>query len=152
MDGKFKLANQNAIVTGAAKGIGKHIALALAEAGANVGIVDLDLDAANEVAEEIIGMGRKGVAIFADVSDEIRVRQMAFEAKEAFGTIDVLVNNAGIALSFPAVEMAFQDWNSVIETNLTGAFLCSKGDRKGDDHGQEGLDHQHLVGGLFGGE
>jgi NAD(P)-dependent dehydrogenase (short-subunit alcohol dehydrogenase family) len=126
MKERYGLENRSAIVTGGGRGIGKGIVLEMAEAGANVAVVDLDQISAREVTKEVTELGRKGVAIRTDVADETQVERMVEEVKEALGTIDILVNNAGIAVSVPAAEMTLEDWNKVIETNLTGAFLCSK--------------------------
>ena len=126
MKERYDLENRNAVVTGGGRGIGRGIALELARAGANVALADIDSASASEVAKEVAGHGRKAVAIRADVSDEIQVERMVEEAMKALGAIDILVNNAGIAISVPAADMPLEHWNKVIDTNLTGAFLCSK--------------------------
>ena len=121
------LAGQKALVTGASSGIGRAIALALAEAGADV-VVNFvgPPDAADEVVSAIRKAGTKAIPIHADVSQESQVQTMFKRAIEEFGTIDILVNNAGIQSNAPVDRMTLEQWNSVIGTNLTGQFLCAR--------------------------
>lgn len=122
-----KLLNQTALVTGANSGIGEGIAIALGEAGANV-IVNyvVNPDEANAVVEKIKSAGRNAIAIQADVSNEKQVVSMFQQAITAFGTIDILVNNAGLQRDAVFHEMTLQQWQKVIDVNLTGQFLCSR--------------------------
>jgi glucose 1-dehydrogenase len=121
------LVGQKALVTGASSGIGRAVAIALAEAGADVAINFLELpDAANEVVSAIHQIGSKAMAIRADVSREDQVQVMFKQAVEELGTIDILVNNAGIQNDAPIDRMTLEQWDLVIGTNLTGQFLCAR--------------------------
>jgi glucose 1-dehydrogenase len=119
------LVGQKALVTGANSGIGQAVAIGLARAGADV-IVNYVANepAAQEVVSTIEAEGVKGLAIKADVSQEAQVQAMFKQALEAFGTIDILVPNAGLQRDSSLVEMTLAQWNTVIGINLTGQFLC----------------------------
>jgi glucose 1-dehydrogenase len=121
------LAGQKALVTGANSGIGRGVAIALGEAGADVVVnyVTGD-DAANAVAEEIRRAGANARAIKADVSSEAEVGAMFDEMFEHFGTIDILVNNAGLQRDSAFKDMSLAQWNTVLNVNLTGQFLCAR--------------------------
>jgi glucose 1-dehydrogenase len=119
------LVGQKALVTGANSGIGEAVAIGLARAGADVIVNYVTNDAAaRKVVEGIEAEGAKGLAIEADVSKEIEVVDMFKKAVEAFGTLDILVANAGLQRDSPLVEMTLSEWNTVIGVNLTGQFLC----------------------------
>ncbi len=121
------LAGQKALVTGANSGIGRAVAIALAEAGADVAVNFLErAEAANEVVSAIRQIGTEAVAIRADVSQEDQVQVMFKQAIEELGTIDILVNNAGIQNDAPIDRMTLEQWDAVIGTNLTGQFLCAR--------------------------
>lgn len=122
----FDLSGEKAIVTGAARGLGEQMALALAEAGADVAVVDVNIDAACRVAEHIRTIGRDSMAIKADVTKVADVENMVKAAKDRFGKIDISINNAGITVNVPAEEMSKEEWDRVIEVNLTGVFLCAQ--------------------------
>lgn len=123
----FKLDGESAIVTGASRGIGRALAEGLAEAGANVCIANRNERDGRKAAEEIAAAtGADTTAVAVDVTEEADVEGMVEATIEAFGSIDILVNNAGIARTAPAHEMSLETWNEVIETNLTGVFLCAK--------------------------
>ena len=119
------LVGQKALVTGANSGIGQAVAIGLARAGADV-IVNYVVNepAAQEVVRAIEAEGVKGLAIEADVSQEAEVQAMFQQALAAFGTIDILVPNAGLQRDSSLVEMTLAQWNTVIGINLTGQFLC----------------------------
>ena len=121
------LLGQKAIVTGASSGIGRAIAIALGQAGADV-IVNFvsGEEKALQVCEEIREFGVRAVAIRADVSDEDQVRAMFARMIAEFGTVDVLVNNAGLQQDAPFEELTLAQWNKVIGINLTGQFLCAR--------------------------
>jgi glucose 1-dehydrogenase len=119
------LVGQKALVTGANSGIGQAVAIGLARAGADV-IVNYVANepAARQVVSTIEAEGVKSLAIQADVSQEAQVQAMFKQALEAFGTIDILVPNAGLQRDSSLVEMTLAQWNTVIGINLTGQFLC----------------------------
>lgn len=113
-------------MTGGASGIGKSVATALAEAGADVAIVDVNLEGAEAVAKEIAdATGSKTIAIRCDVTNQEDVEAMVAEVAGTYGKLDACFNNAGICLNVPAEEMTFEQWNKVININLNGVFLCA---------------------------
>jgi glucose 1-dehydrogenase len=119
------LVGQKALVTGANSGIGEAVAIGLARAGADVVVNYVTNEpAAEQVVKAIEAEGVKGLAIKADVSQEAEVQAMFKEALAAFGTIDILVPNAGLQRDSSLVEMTLAQWNTVISINLTGQFLC----------------------------
>ena len=122
------LARHVALITGASSGIGKATAIAFARAGASVAINHLadDRRAAEDVVKEIVGAGGVAAAFAGDVSDEEDVRAVFRGVVRRFGTLHVLVNNAGIQRDAPLVEMSGDDWRKVIDVNLTGQFLCAR--------------------------
>ena len=122
------LAGQVAIVTGASSGIGRACALMLARAGAAV-VVNHSangVERGKQVAEEIVAAGGRAVPAEADVSVEAEVERLFRAATDAFGTIDILVANAGIQRDAPFADMTLADWQRVIDVNLTGQFLCMR--------------------------
>ena len=123
---KFVLSGKKAFVTGAARGIGKCAALALAQAGADVAIVDMLIDKAEETAEEVRKLGRKSIAVKCDVTDPDDVDKMIDTIVKEFGKIDIAYNNAGICINEPAEDMSFEHWKKVIDVNLTGIFLTAR--------------------------
>lgn len=124
---KKVLKGRVALVTGASRGIGKCVALALSEAGARVAINYRDAEAAaNELSFHINDHGGRAIAVRADVSRAADVARLVDTVQHEFGSIDVLVNNAGINPSRPIAEITEGDWQHVIATNLTSAFLVSQ--------------------------
>lgn len=122
-----KLNGQTAIVTGSSSGIGRSVAWYLSQAGANVCInYHSSEEPAYELKEAIENKGGKAIVVQADVGDEESVEKLFSKTKEAFGGVDILVCNAGIQKDAPFLEMSLKDWKLVMETNLTGAFLCSR--------------------------
>jgi glucose 1-dehydrogenase len=121
------LPGQKALVTGANSGIGKGIALELAKAGADV-VVNyvVNPDSANELVEELKKEGIKSFAYKADVSNEEEVIGMFNETIKEFGTVDILINNAGLQRDSQIEKMTLEQWNKVISVNLTGQFLCAR--------------------------
>ncbi len=121
------LKDQKALVTGASKGLGAAIAVALAEAGCDV-LVNYasDRKGAEETASEVEKFGRRAHIFRADVSKEAEVLAMFAEMERVFGRIDILINNSGIQVNAPFHEMTLEQWNKVIGINLTGQFLCAR--------------------------
>lgn len=123
----MNLDNKIAIVTGAGQGIGKAIAIRLANAGADVAIMDLNMASAESVAHEIESTGRRGLPIQADVSQSNDTNAAVEKVISTLGRVDILVNNAGIAgRTLPLTDLEAADWDAVIGVNLTGVFLCCK--------------------------
>lgn len=120
------LTGRTAIVTGAGKGIGHAIAVALAGHGARVAVAGLHLNNVAPVAQEIVARGGDAFPIEVDVADGVSVGSMVETCLEKWDRIDILVNNAGIATSQMVEDMPESDWRRVIDVNLTGPFLCSK--------------------------
>jgi NAD(P)-dependent dehydrogenase (short-subunit alcohol dehydrogenase family) len=122
----MKLENKSAIVTGAANGIGKAIAIAFAEQGADVAILDIDEAKALEVVAAIEGIGRKGIFVQCDVGYADQ-QDAAFEKALAFlGKLDIMVNNTGVIRQTPVVDTPEEDWDFIIRTNLKSVFLGSQ--------------------------
>jgi NAD(P)-dependent dehydrogenase (short-subunit alcohol dehydrogenase family) len=122
----MKLEGKVALVTGAARGIGRSIALLFAKEGARLILDDILEDKVHEVAEEIRGLGREALPIKADVSHSDQVAFMVSKAMERFNRIDVLVNNAGVSETGPAEDFTEHSWDNVLGTDLKGVFLCSQ--------------------------
>jgi len=122
----FDLTGEKAVVTGAARGLGEQMAIALAEAGADVAVVDVNIDGARRVSESIKNLGVDSISIKADVTRTSDVEDMVRECIEKLGRVDILINNAGISSHFPAEVMKKQEWDRLIEVNLTGVFLCAQ--------------------------
>jgi glucose 1-dehydrogenase len=121
------LKGQKALVTGASSGIGKAVAIALGQAGADVVVNYVGgAGAAEEVATKVSESGVRALAAQADVSQESQVKAMFAEMLKEFGTIDILVSNAGLQKDAPLEEMTLAQWNTVIGVNLTGQFLCAR--------------------------
>jgi NAD(P)-dependent dehydrogenase (short-subunit alcohol dehydrogenase family) len=118
----FSLAGKNALVTGAASGLGLAVAEGFAQFGAAVSVVDIDLKAAREVADGIAAAGGRAIALRCDVADHEQVVETVAATIEAFGRIDVLVSNAGIGDRAPAEEMTLEQWHRVVDINLSGAW------------------------------
>ena len=122
----FDLTGKVAIVTGGSKGLGKAMALGLADAGADVVVVSRTLKDLEVVAKEIEGKGRKSLPVPADVSKKTDIERMVKEAIEKFGKVDILVNNTGISGDKPVLKMEEEYWDHVMAVNMKGPFLCSK--------------------------
>jgi 3-oxoacyl-[acyl-carrier protein] reductase len=120
------LEGQAAIVTGAGRGIGRSIALRLASAGADIGVLDVDPDTAAETAEMVGSLGRRGVARQADVRDHGAVTAAVEGLAAELGRIDVLVNNAGVETRASFLDISPEEWDRQIAVNLTGTFNCSQ--------------------------
>jgi NAD(P)-dependent dehydrogenase (short-subunit alcohol dehydrogenase family) len=120
------LKDKVAIVTGAGRGIGRGISLALAKEGCSVVVSDINQEDCLRVISEIEAIGSKAIAIKCDVSKKAEVDKMISETVEKFGTLDILVNNAGIYPFVPFAEMKESDWDKVMNVNLKSVFLCSQ--------------------------
>ena len=122
----MNLVNKVAIVTGAGRGIGKAIAIALAREGANIIAIDVNIQTAEKVAKEIKSLGRKALAIQVDVSDSKEVNRMVQSVFKKFKRVDVLVNNAAIIKRGSIEDLTEEDWDRVMDVNLKGTFNCMK--------------------------
>ena len=122
----MELLGKVALVTGAAQGIGRAIALLLAQKGADIVVSDINLEKAEETAREIEAIGRRAMAIRADVANTNDVERMVEAILERFGQIDILVNNAGITRDKLILRMTEEDWDAVLNVNLKGTFNCTK--------------------------
>ncbi len=120
------LEGKKAVVTGAAQGIGQAIAECLAKAGADVAVVDLEADRCRDTVGLVARHRRQGLAVSADVGRWDTVKAMVDRVMEEWGRVDVLVNNAGITRDGLIVRMKEDDWNAVLQVNLTGTFYCTK--------------------------
>jgi NAD(P)-dependent dehydrogenase (short-subunit alcohol dehydrogenase family) len=127
MSARMSCAGKNVLVTGAQRGIGRAIAVRFAAAGADVALNYLDDKAAAEsAAAEITALGRRAVAIAADIAKPAEARRLVADAERALGTIDVLVNNAGIFPRAPFLDLTEEMWDAVLDTNLKSTFVCSQ--------------------------
>jgi NAD(P)-dependent dehydrogenase (short-subunit alcohol dehydrogenase family) len=123
---KFDLKGRCAIVTGAAKGLGKAMAEALADAGASIIIADIDVDTAEMTAGQLVERGTHAIVVKTDVTEKKDCDLLVEASLEKFGSIDILVNNAGICVHEKAEEMSYNDWKKVMDVNINGVFLLSQ--------------------------
>ncbi|MXO64590.1 SDR family NAD(P)-dependent oxidoreductase [Altericroceibacterium endophyticum] len=133
------LEGRVAVVTGASSGIGEACAISFVEKGAKVVLAARRAERLDKLVTKLEAMGGEALAVATDVTDEAAVENLFEKAVERFGTVDVLINNAGIADSTAAHELELDLWNRVINTNLTSAFLCSRAAvrvMKGKGHGR----------------
>jgi NAD(P)-dependent dehydrogenase (short-subunit alcohol dehydrogenase family) len=119
----FDLTGQTAIVTGGGSGLGRVMALALAEAGANVVVCSRRLEVCEEVVKEIEALGKQALALAVDVTNPESVVQGLGKAVSRFGKIEILVNSSGTVFETPATEMPLKQWQAMLDTNVTGTFL-----------------------------
>lgn len=122
----FDLTGQVALVTGTSRGLGQHLARALARAGADLILTSRRQDDLAPFAAEIEKIGRKVLSLGLDVRDQGSIERMAVEAEAAFGQIHILVNNAGCNIRKPALDVTWDDWNLVLDTNLRGSFFVTQ--------------------------
>ena len=130
-DSVFDLSGQVALVTGTSRGLGQQFARALARAGADLILTSRRRETLDEFAAEMVALGRRAVALELDVRDEASIRQMAVDAEAAFGQIHILVNNAGCNVRKPALDVTWEDWNLILETNLRGSFFVAQAVARG---------------------
>jgi NAD(P)-dependent dehydrogenase (short-subunit alcohol dehydrogenase family) len=123
-DAAQPLADRVAVVTGAARGIGRATALALAKSGAHVAAVDLDEAAVKPTADAVSALGRKGLALGADVGDLKSIDGMVRRVVDSFGRVDVLVNNAGVTRRAYVMDLTEEDWDRIMRVNGKGVFFC----------------------------
>ena len=124
--GLFDLTGQVALVTGTSRGLGQVFARALARAGAEIILTSRDPATLALFTEEIASLGRRSASIALDVRDEQSIRSAVAEAEAAFGRIDILVNNAGMNIRKPALDVTWDDWNRILDTNLRGSFFVAQ--------------------------
>lgn len=122
----FDLTGKVALVTGASRGLGQEFGRALASAGADLIITSRSVDALAEFQQEIESLGRRAVPVELDVRDYDSIQRMAAAANDAYGHVDILVNNAGCNVRKPALEISWDDWNLVLDTNLRGTFFVAQ--------------------------
>ncbi|QYX54701.1 3-oxoacyl-[acyl-carrier-protein] reductase FabG [Pseudomonas fluorescens] len=122
----FSLAGRTALVTGAARGIGHAIAVALGHCGAQVALADLDPIAAERAAEALRAQGIQAIGVAVDVAQEDQVLAMVDEVERLLGPVDILVNNAGIVSTVPLLELTTAEWNRVMAIDLNSVFFCAK--------------------------
>ncbi len=122
----MRLRDKSAIITGAASGIGKDIALVFAREGAKVAIADLNKDAAEATAKEIRASGGQAMGVAMDVTDEKAVNDGVAAVTQSFGGVDILVSNAGIQIVHPLEEFSYAEWKKMIAIHLDGAFLTTR--------------------------
>jgi len=122
----FDLTGRVAIITGGSIGLGRQMAEGLAEMGANIVLCARKQERCHQAAEELQQLGVKAIALACDVKSPASIQEVVDATLSQFGKIDVLINNAGISWGAPVEEMRLEDWNKVIETNLTGTFLCAQ--------------------------
>jgi len=123
---RFRLTDKVALVTGGSKGLGRSMAMGLAEAGATVAVVSRTKRLIDETAQEIIRNGGQAIAVPADVKSEQDIDRMTQTVLDQCGRIDILLNNAGIAPMGPVVDMSLAEWKDVMDTNLKSVFLTSR--------------------------
>jgi NAD(P)-dependent dehydrogenase (short-subunit alcohol dehydrogenase family) len=122
----FDLSGQVALVTGASRGLGQYFGRALARAGSDLIITSRKREDLSAFVTEVEAMGRKAVPLALDVRDHGSIQRMAEEAQAAFGQIHILVNNAGCNVRKPALEVTWEDWNLILDTNLRGSFFVAQ--------------------------
>ena len=127
----FDLTGQVAIVTGTSRGLGQYFATALAKAGADIVLTSRDRKTLAPFEAEIKALGRRAISLELDVQDQHSIERMAAEAEAAFGRIHILVNNAGCNVRKPALDVTWEDWNKVLDTNLRGTFFVAQAVARG---------------------
>jgi NAD(P)-dependent dehydrogenase (short-subunit alcohol dehydrogenase family) len=125
-NGLFDLTGQVALVTGGSRGLGQHFARALAKAGADLVLTSRNRDDLKPFVNEIEKLGRRALPLELDVREQASIERMAAAAESAFGQIHILVNNAGCNVRKPALDVTWEDWNLVLDTNLRGSFFVAQ--------------------------
>ena len=127
----FDLSGQVALVTGTGRGLGQYLARALAKAGADLILTSRRRESLAEFEREVQALGRRTLALELDVRDQASIQRMTAEAEAAFGQIHILVNNAGCNVRKPALDVTWDDWNLVLDTNLRGSFFVAQAVARG---------------------
>ena len=122
----FKLSGKKAFISGASRGLGRQFCLALARAGADVAITSRTLSSLQKTKEEVTAIGRECLTLEMDVLEQQSLKNAAKVAEEHFGQVDILINNAGCNIRKPAVEVTWEDWKTIVDTNLRGAFFLAQ--------------------------
>lgn len=131
MNPLFDLTGRVALVTGTSRGLGQYFARALARAGADLILTSRNRESLADFENEIRGLGRRAVSLELDVRDHASIVRMAADAEAAFRRVDILVNNAGCNVRKPALDVTWDDWNLVIDTNLRGSFFVAQAIARG---------------------
>ena len=131
MDNLLDLTGKTALVTGASRGLGEGFARVLASAGADVAVTSRNVEALAKIQREIEAIGRKAVPVALDVRSEQSITSAVAEAESRLGSIDILVNNAGCNVRKPALDVTWEDWNLILETNLRGPFFVAQAVARG---------------------
>jgi NAD(P)-dependent dehydrogenase (short-subunit alcohol dehydrogenase family) len=126
MNDNFDLSGKVAIVTGASRGLGQYFGRALARAGADLVITSRRISALTDFKQEIEDLGRRVVPVAVDVCNEADIQRMVDTCISAYGQVDILVNNAGLNIRKPSVEVTWDDWDTVLNTNMKGNFFCAQ--------------------------
>lgn len=126
MKDPFNLSDRVAVITGTSRGLGQYFGRALAQAGADLVITSRDVSRLSEFQEEIEALGRRALPVELDVLNESDIENMVRLAVAEYGKIDILVNNAGLNIRRPAAEVTWQEWDTVVNTNLKGAFFVAQ--------------------------
>ena len=130
-DGLFDLSGRVALVTGTSRGLGQYMARALAKAGADLVLTSRDANRLSPFEAEIKALGRRAFSLELDVRRQDSIEKMAAAAEAAFGHLDILVNNAGCNVRKPALDVTWDDWNLILETNLRGSFFVAQAVARG---------------------
>ncbi len=133
-DGLFDLSGRVAVVTGTSRGLGQYMARALAKAGADIVLTSRDASRLAPFAAEIKSLGRRALPLELDVRNRQSIEEMVAAAEAAFGHLDILVNNAGCNVRKPALDVTWDDWNLILETNLRGSFFVAQAIARGMIH------------------
>lgn len=126
MQNLFDLTGKVAIVTGTSRGLGQYFGRALAKAGADLVITSRNIDSLDEFKSEIEALGRRALPVKLDVLSQSDIANMVDSAMQEYGKIDILVNNAGLNIRHPSREFPWEDWDTVVNTNLKGSFFCAQ--------------------------
>ena len=147
----FDLSGQVAIVTGTSRGLGQYFARALAKAGADLVLTSRKCESLKEFEAEVRELGRRSISLELDVRDQASIQKMARDAEAAFGQIHILVNNAGCNVRKPALDVTWDDWDLVLDTNLRGSFFVAQAVARGMvEHGYGRIINIGSVTSVFG--